>query len=384
MAGVGLQQCYLGSPAAKQPNHRDLREDRGIMSSPDRSLKMAVVGAGVIGLSTAYHLSAKYGASVTVIAERFSPDTTSDRAGGLIQPVIVDCKAQKALESDVRQQQWTRDTFEHLHSLYHSTVAAEIEMSMVSGYDFQSTTTELPWWKDMVYGFRRIPIDSHEIRKVVPPPKFHENMCAWGFSAYMLDGSRYLPWLLGKITERGGVVEQRKLSSLDELNGGDWDVVVNCTGLGAADLVNDHGNLYPVQGQLVVVRAPWIKQFVNFDSFWGDGKLMYILPRSSEVVLGGTAVRGDWSEDVDPQTSEEIVSRCATFIPSLRKAEVIRAWTGLRPMRPAVRLEKEERGPEKPLLIHNYGHGSQGLTVHWGCALEVGRIVQQSFLHANL
>lgn len=54
-----------------------------------RALHVAVVGAGVIGLSVAAHLvelpqSEKL--VVTLIAERFSPHTTSDRSGGWVVP----------------------------------------------------------------------------------------------------------------------------------------------------------------------------------------------------------------------------------------------------------------------------------------------------------
>ena len=48
-----------------------------------RKLKVAVVGAGVIGLSAALHLTERFPGllDVTVIADRFTPDTTSDKAG---------------------------------------------------------------------------------------------------------------------------------------------------------------------------------------------------------------------------------------------------------------------------------------------------------------
>ena len=54
-----------------------------------RKLKVAVVGAGVIGLSAALHLTERFPSllDVTVIADRFTPDTTSDKAGMMIMPV---------------------------------------------------------------------------------------------------------------------------------------------------------------------------------------------------------------------------------------------------------------------------------------------------------
>jgi D-amino-acid oxidase len=43
---------------------------------------------------------------------------------------------------------------------------------------------------------------------------------------------------------------------------------------------------------------------------------------------------------------------------------------GLRPVRPSVRLEAEALGGGRRLL-HNYGHGGAGVTLSWGCALDV-------------
>jgi D-amino-acid oxidase len=44
---------------------------------------------------------------------------------------------------------------------------------------------------------------------------------------------------------------------------------------------------------------------------------------------------------------------------------------GLRPVRPAVRLEREGR------VIHCYGQGGAGVTLSWGCAEEVRELVAQ-------
>jgi D-amino-acid oxidase len=39
---------------------------------------------------------------------------------------------------------------------------------------------------------------------------------------------------------------------------------------------------------------------------------------------------------------------------------------GLRPGRPAVRLEAETVAGA--LCVHNYGHGGEGVMLSWGCA----------------
>lgn len=52
-----------------------------------KNIRVAVVGAGVVGLSTAVCIAeALPFCSVTVLAEKFSPDTTSDGAAGVLLP----------------------------------------------------------------------------------------------------------------------------------------------------------------------------------------------------------------------------------------------------------------------------------------------------------
>ena len=52
-------------------------------------------------------------------------------------------------------------------------------------------------------------------------------------------------------------------------------------------------------------------------------------------------------------------------MPELRGAKVVRHKVGLRPVRPAVRLERDGA------VIHCYGHGGAGVTLSWGVADEV-------------
>lgn len=50
-------------------------------------LKVGVLGAGVVGLTSALHLLDTFpNCSVTVIADKFNQDTTSDGAAGIFRP----------------------------------------------------------------------------------------------------------------------------------------------------------------------------------------------------------------------------------------------------------------------------------------------------------
>ena len=101
-----------------------------------------------------------------------------------------------------------------------------------------------------------------------------------------------------------GKVKDKNLPSLNDLVG--YYVIINCSGLGAGKLVHDE-NIRTARGQVVLVRAPWIKHFVINDK---RDKLTYVLPRTDSVVLGGTTQVGNWDEIVNPDTAELIMSRC--------------------------------------------------------------------------
>lgn len=88
------------------------------------------------------------------------------------------------------------------------------------------------------------------------------------------EGRLYSRWLTRQLEEAGVHFVQRKLTSLAELAGEGWDVVFNCSGLGAKALLPDQ-NTYPIRGQIMRVKAPWVNQCV-FAHF--SDETAYIIP----------------------------------------------------------------------------------------------------------
>ena len=129
--------------------------------------------------------------------------------------------------------------------------------------------------------------------------------------------SKMLPFLMKQFHDRGGKVINSKVKSLDELSG--YDVIINCSGIGARELVGDE-NIIPVRGQVIKVAAPGVKN-AKF-SFPGT----YVIPNDEAVVLGGTAQRGDWRLATDDSDTAAILDRCRRWIPSLRDVPVQRIW----------------------------------------------------------
>ena len=183
---------------------------------------VVAVGAGVIGLSTAVHLLERFPNEIelTVISEDFPPDTTLDKAGMTLKP---------NLESkDESIKRWARHTFQKFHSIYRSEENAKVEICLEHGYLFLSTLSPDPWWKEEVFGFRHVELDSMEDSVINLPP---DCKTVWSFSTYIVDPTSYITWLLQKVKIRGANIIKRKISSLDQLTSS-YDIVINCTGLG--------------------------------------------------------------------------------------------------------------------------------------------------------
>ena len=144
----------------------------------------------------------------------------------------------------------------------------------------------------------------------------------------------------------------------------------NCTGLGAQVLTGDA--VYPIRGQVISVRKPagLSPEIIYANYVDNEVATTYIIPRSRDCLLGGTYQYRNGDVEVDLAIAEQILARCAVFNPAFAQPEVLQHKVGLRPGRHAVRLQGE-RLPSGRLIIHNYGHGSVGHTLAWGCAAEV-------------
>ena len=306
-----------------------------------------VVGCGVIGLTSAISLR-EAGLDARIVAAELPEATTSSVAAAIWYPY-------KAYPED-RVLSWGRKTYEVFEELSNLPGSGVL---MREGVEIWHEPAPDPWWAGAVPHVRRLREDEL-------PPGYSSGHA---FVAPIVEMPIYLSYLMDRFAGSGGSVERRTLSSIGELSG-EARVIVNCVGLGARDLVGDV-SMHPIRGQIVRVRNPDLKRFV-LDENNPEG-VTYIVPRSHDCILGGTAEEDEWDLEPDPETAEGILHRCTRLEPSLAEAEIMEHKVGLRPGRPAIRLEGED-GPDGIPLIHNYGHGGSGITLSWGCAEEVLRL----------
>lgn len=296
----------------------------------------------MVGLTCAVRL-AEAGHRVDVLARDLPRETTSVVAAALWYPY-------RALPQD-RVTAWSGRTYEVLVEQAAQGVPG---VRVLPGTEVHRAPAPDPWWRAAVPALRR----------TAAPAPYAD---AWELDAPVVDMPVYLDWLLGRLAGLGGTVTRMSLGALPRPRPG--EVVVDCAGMGARLLAGDH-DVVPVRGQVLHVAG------VELDRWWLDGgdpavdggAPTYVVPRTDVVVVGGTALEGEWSRTVDPATTKAVWARATALVPALSRGRVVRQQVGLRPVRPSVRVGAD---PEVAGVVHCYGHGGAGVTLSWGTAEAV-------------
>lgn len=313
---------------------------------------IAVIGAGIIGLTTALRLSTA-GNAVHVYSDLPIDRTASNSAGAIWGPFLSTV--------DSRGKAWGEET---LQVLRRHAMRSDSGVSLVAGIGAEPATPspgQDVWWVSLFTGAQPEHI-----------PEATSYRAAWRYEVPIVDMPKYLVHLAERFTHQGGQLTERRVTDLSELVH-EFDHVIVCAGLGSATLAQDD-LLQASRGQLVVVQNPGITEFFCER---GDGPdLTYILPQGRQLVLGGTAEWDNDSLEVDSATTESIVNRCAQVDARIAAARILGTRVGLRPCRSNIVCD-HETGLAARHVIRNYGHGGSGLSLSWGCASEVVKLLRR-------
>jgi len=355
--------------------------------------EIALIGSGIVGLTTALEIQAK-GHAVTIYAESLPGDDKSTRytspwAGAHHLMVRGDDPKKREFEIETFYRLWADSERESENALF------LMRSEQREYYEDDSITGETE--------LEHMP----EFRTLTDDELVGSAKCGVAFKTITIDTAAYLPFLLARFLSRGGRVRRTYVQHIDQVLLGSWgtpipDALVVCPGLGARFLggVEDK-NVYPIRGQTVLVRAPWVKHCRGMLEKNGD--ITYIIPRrSGDVIIGGTYDADDWYPHPRVETGRAILERAGVLMPELfspnaRDASraptiadiepiIIEHGCGLRPARKGgLRLESGTvivggaPGGKKVPVVYNYGHGGAGYQASWGTAVAATNLLEEAF-----
>jgi D-amino-acid oxidase len=316
---------------------------------------VAIIGAGVSGLTCGVVL-AEHGYRTAIFARDIGQQTTSSVAAAVWFPYHVE-PAERVIP-------FALETYQVLLDLARFP---ESGVSIIESRQFLRTgEIEIPDWA--------IPLGAQSLSSVATglwPVRDRAQRGGYSFKSGfslrvpLMDTTIYLDYLAARFLKAGGEINAnvhfKNLEDVDSKS----DLVINCAGIGARELVQDL-DLEPHRGQVAIVpKIEGLSCAIVCD----DAPLMYAIPRTNDCVFGGT---NDVSDNLaaDWATRERIVAECSRVL-NIDKPPVLAERVGLRPFRTSgVRLERD-RLRDGRTVIHNYGHGGAGFTLSWGCAREV-------------
>lgn len=243
---------------------------------------VAVLGAGVMGLTTATWLTEKLNMQVTMFAKRLIPQTTSNVAGG--QWAASSVEFQKTIPSEeakfVRILRRAHEEHSRRGSVYGVSSRPNYSPRLLDGFEYVPHDI-VP----RVY-LNRLPFDPM-------------NRSGWEYSTLLIEPPIFLMKLQKELQKNGVRFVNTEFFKEEQVLALAPEIIINCTGLGSHAIWPDP-LLTPIKGQLVLLPAqPKLKYL-----FSGDG---YVFPRADCTVVGGTYETSFTDETPDPQRCEELV-----------------------------------------------------------------------------
>ena len=249
----------------------------------------AVLGCGVIGLSTARLLQRK-GFQVTIYAKDLPPETTSNVAGALWAPVSV-YEENKVTSEFINQFNLASKIS---HRMFQDFVGEKYGVWWIKNY-FLGDAFDFPGGKELYPGFNK-----HHDAKI-----FFGSADVTEISTMMIEPPIYLNALTEDFYQAGGKIEVKHFNAKQDIELLGEKVIMNCTGLGSSKLFSDP-ELIPVRGQLSIL-LPQTEIDYSYVAPSHDN-LLYMFPRKDGIILGGTSEKENWSLEPDAKESERILN----------------------------------------------------------------------------
>ncbi|KAL4795830.1 hypothetical protein BDV19DRAFT_157637 [Aspergillus venezuelensis] len=330
---------------------------------------IVVVGAGVIGLSTALQLQSQLlpHQKILLVARDF-PSTTSINyaspwAGAHYRPV-----PGKSLQAE-REESQARRTYAHLRG---EASIPESGVSWIEGVEHLENPPKEYLEPDTLDFYRHLD-GFRELGKDEVPEGVKWGV---GYMTFVINSPVYCAYMLRRFILRGGGTREVTLTNINEAFylAPRVKTVVNCSGTGFGDTKS-----FIIRGQTCLVRNPVNVTLTRQNS---DGTWSFCIPRPLEggTIIGGTKQVNDWDPNPSLQTRETLLRNAKKWFPfseeSKGEFDVIRDIVGRRPAREGgmrIEVEKLDKGRT---VVHGYGAAGRGFEISWGVAEDIVCLVR--------
>lgn len=250
---------------------------------------IAVLGAGVVGLTTAREL-AERGHQVKVYAKKRGTETLSSLAGALFLPVGI----------EYQHPEIGQDRF---YAILNDSKAAidALDPAKFGIETMQVFEPEYAHDPDFIFNNGTITPPSELETLPIPGPPRSGRV----FETVFIHTLRFLNALISDLDELNVPIIEREFTGIEQINLLKESMLINCLALGSHKLFGDQA-MYPARGVLVHMEPQDLGYIIH------DG-YKYMFPREDALILGGCFDENIWDDTPDEEIAREILAHHRRF-----------------------------------------------------------------------
>lgn len=352
-------------------------------------MKIAIIGAGIIGLLTALEFL-DAGEEVLIFDQHDAGQGASWAGGGILSPMYA----------------WRYPTAVNALAQYGKTMYQQLNQrcKIITGVDFEIHDTGMLIFDESDFNIglnyanetqqnihHSELLNQQQLHDLIPQLNQKFKQALYFPQIANVRNPRLLRSLIDYLKQQPKVqfytqhkienfkIHRNKINTLISQNGELFhaDAVILCTGAWSAqwqNLCHQALNIQPIHGQMVLFKTPpnWLKSICM-------NQVMYLIPRQDgHIVCGSSMSERGFDTSLDSQISQSILQASFDMIPALAQFPIVKQWAGLRPSSPNG-IPKIGKLPNLDNVWANFGHFRNGLVM----APASARLLRQQFYGQN-
>jgi len=332
-----------------------------------------IVGAGVIGLATAFRLL-QQGARVSILERNRAGAESSWAGGGILSPICpwdyTDALTQLTQYSANLFSEWTS-------SLQQTTgIDSEYWQCGMTVLPPMNQEHALDWCKRHAVKVHRQPLPIlYDTRSQNITRNLSQNNAETLFlpDIAQIRNPRLLQALYQRVTQLGGqihencsvngwITRKNKIVSVQSSCGSfEADNYIVAAGAWSRQVLGGFAlslDIHPINGQMLLFKfeRPPLPMIVVQEN-------LYLIPRrDGHLLIGSTLEDTGFNKQTTESVKTKLIEKAQRILPQLNNMPVIRQWSGLRPGSPH-NIPTIGRHPELTNLYVNSGHFRYGVTM---------------------